>query len=407
MRDLIHDVLLQLQGYEGYYHSRKRKRSADAKAVYLETVEAILCDLVYRELESSGGCVFVSQSNQVLRKKSRYKGLALGKTLPDILKVMSAPEMEFVTLTPGKPRFTASDEGWAFTVKGKQTVMSAGPKVLSRIATFGIGFADIGRSTAEETIVLRGEKLHRDQPGALIEYADTEETSRLRQQLADINHWLETANIDCDQSAPHDRRLRRIFNNADLRQGGRLYGGFWQGMKGNDRLCSITIEDDSVVELDYGQMGLLLLYGLEGCKPPLGDLYDLSAFGLPVACRPGIKKVTQAAINSAKPLKRMPQGARKTIPTRIPLAKVMDAIQQRHPEIAQRFGGGIGLQLMRLESDILLDVLLTLKDRQIVALPVHDAVLVNASHEQEAKQVMIEVFHQQTGLIPEISIEYP
>jgi len=373
----------------------------------LETVDAILCDLVHRELVTPGGRVYVSQSNQVLRKKSRYKGVALGKTLPDILKVMLAPEMEFVTLTPGKARFAASDDGWAFTAKGKQTVMSAGPKLLSRIATFGIGFADVGRSAEEEVILLRGEKLRSDQPGPLVEYADTVQTFRLRQQLADINHWLEKADIDCDHTDTHDRRLRRIFNNADFEQGGRIYGGFWQSMKGNDRLASIKIDDDSMVELDYGQIGLLLLYGIEGCKPPAGDLYDLSEYGLPVSLRPGIKKVTQAAINSPRPLSRMPQGARKTISKMIPLAKVMEAIRQRHPEIAHRFGGGIGLRIMRLESDILMDVLLSLKDRKIVALPVHDAVLVNASHEQEAKQVMIETFQQHTGLIPEISIENP
>lgn len=407
MRDLIHSVMLQLDGYERHFGLRERKRSADAAAVYLDTVDAILCDLVHRELECAGGRVYVSQSNQVLRKKSRYKGRAMGKTLPDILKVMSAPEMGFATLTPGKPRFTASDEGWTFTVKGKQTLMSAGAKLLSRIETFSIGFTDIGRSPEEEIILLRGEKLRSDTSGPLVDYADTEETDRLRRQLVDINGWLEQADIECDQTDTHDRCLRRIFNNADFRQGGRLYGGFWQSMKGAERLCSIMIDDDSTVELDYGQMGLLLLYGLEECAPPSGDLYDLSEYGLPASCRPGIKKVTQAAINAAKPLARMPKGARKTIPKRVPLAKVMEAIRQRHPRIAHRFGGGIGMQIMRLESDILVDVLLTLKDREIVALPVHDAVLVNANYEEEAKMVMIDVFREHTGLMPEVTIEHP
>ena len=81
-----------------------------------------------------------------------------------------------------------------------------------------------------------------------------------------------------------------------------------------DRLSSIIIDDDSVVELDYGQMGLMLLYGLAEATPPEGDLYDLSAYGIPTSCRSGIKKVIQAAINSKKPLKRMPQGAREVLP---------------------------------------------------------------------------------------------
>ncbi len=154
-------------------------------------------------------------------------------------------------------------------------------------------------------------------------------------------------------------------------------------------------------------MGLLLLYGLEAATPPAGDLYDLSEYGIPVSCRPGIKKVIQAGINASKPLGRMPKGARKIIPNRISLAGVLAAVGKRHPLIAHRFGAGVGMLLMRKEADILVDVLLALKDRNITALPIHDAVLVNGNHEAEAKDVMIRVFREHVGLTPEISVEYP
>jgi hypothetical protein len=409
MKALVKEILGFMAEYEAYFNTRKRKRSFAAQEVYEATVEAIVCDLVHRELEVPGGQVHVSQSNQILRKKSRYKGVALGKTLPDVLKVMEAEEMSFVAITPGQRRYAIKDEALTFAVSGKQTSLAAGQKLLSRIERFNLTFADIGRCPKEEVVLLRGQKTREDTPGELVEYADTEETSALRQQMQTINAWLEQAEIECTNPTInlHDRRLKRIFNNSDFAQGGRLYGGFWQRMKHKERLSSIILDDDSVVELDYGQMGLLLLYGLEGGTPPAGDLYDLSEYGIPVSCRPGIKKVIQAAINASKPLRRLPKGARKTIPKRISLARVLDAVGKRHPLIAHRFGAAVGMQLMRKEADILVDVLLALKDRNIPALPVHDAVLVNGNHENSAKGVMIRVFEDHVGLTPEVKVEHP
>jgi len=409
MKEVVAEVLNQMGGYEEYHETRERKRSAESQVSYEGTVEAIVCDLVHSELEVAGGRVHVSQSNRILRKKSRYKGTALGKTLPDVLKVMAAEEMGFVVITPGQRKYTIKDETLTETVSGKQTTLTAGRKILSSIDKFKLTFADIGRSTEEEVIILRGPKVRGDKAGELIEYVDTEETINQRQQLQVINNWLGQADIECNNIPRinlHDRCLKRIFNNADFAQGGRLNGGFWQRLKHSERLESIILDDDSIAELDYGQMGLLLLYGVAGAVPPNGDLYDLSEYGIPISCRPGIKKVIQAAINAGKPLGRMPQGARKTIPEKISLFAVLEAVEKRLPAIAHRFGASIGMQLMRKESDILVDVLLALKSKNITALPIHDAVLVNGNYAEEAREIMIKVFKEHVKLTPEVTIEH-
>ena len=186
-----------------------------------------------------------------------------------------------------------------------------------------------------------------------------------------------------------------------------MYGGFWQKFGSVERLSSSIIDDDSVVELDYGQMGLMLLYGLAEATPSEGDLYDLSAYGIPTSCRSGIKNVIQAAINSKKPLKKMPQGARKSFPKGVTVGGVLKAVSQRHPEVYPYFNAGIGMKIMRLESNILVDVLLSLKAKGITALPIHDAILVNANYEAEARDVMKEEFRLKVGLLPEISTEHP
>lgn len=407
MREVLKEAMQLLGGYELFFELRKRKRSESAQATFELTVEAILCDLIYRELQEPRGRVHLSQSNQVLRKASRYKGKAMGKTLPGILKMLAAPELNYIKLIPGKANYVESEDGWSYAGGGKQTVIAAGRRLLSRIDEHCLAFTDFQRSDDEEIILLRGTKPQSNKPGPLIEYAETEETTRLRDQLKEINDWLSLADIESQWGDhTHDRRLRRIFNNSDFGQGGRLYGGFWQTMSHYDRLNSLLIDDDSIVELDFGQTGLLLLYSLERVQPPSGDLYDLSEFGIPTTCRPGIKRVIQAAINASKPLDRLPQGTRRSIPKRFTLSKIMDAVKAKHPLIAHRFNEAAGMKIMRIESGILVNVLLALKAGNITALPVHDAVLVNANFEEAARTVMQKVFFDATGLHVEVTASY-
>jgi hypothetical protein len=57
----------------------------------------------------------------------------------------------------------------------------------------------------------------------------------------------------------------------------------------------------------------------------------------------------------------------------------------------------IGFQLQRVESDILVAVLLTCLERGVVVLPIYDAVLCRASCADEVEQVMLEAFRAITG----------
>ena len=404
---LIAEVQTQMSGYEAYYGTRKRARRPADQVTYDRTVEAILCDLCAVELASENDSIHLPLSNKVLRSKSRYKGTALGKTLPDILKVMSAPEMSFVSVEKGHSTFKIVDDelNVAFA-GGQQTILKAGPKLLSRIERFDITRDDMGQAPEEEVLILRAPKRHSNSNAEYQEYEDDKTTLTLRQQMTDINAWLSTADITCNlpQVDPAHRRLRRIFNNSDFGQGGRLYGGFWQAMSSDERQEHILIEGDCCVELDYGQMSLAILYGLTGTKPPEGDLYDLSAEGIPTDYRKGIKTVIQALINSSKVPTKMPKGVRKLIPSRYTIKDILEAVARKHPAIYPQMTSGIGMQLFRKESDILVDVLETLRSEGIVALPVHDAVIVMDEHHLQATKIMKEVFEGHTGITPEVTL---
>ena len=160
-----------------------------------------------------------------------------------------------------------------------------------------------------------------------------------------------------------------------------------------------------IAECDYGQMSILLLYAEAEAQDqlPEGDLYDLSAYGIPQECRPGVKKVMQAIINSPDIPKRLPKGARKHIPTNISQKQILTAIEQKHPVIYPLMNSNRGMQLFRQESYILVDVLLTLQKYDVVALPIHDAVLVADEDKETAVMVMKEVFRKHTGIIPDVT----
>ena len=406
---LIAEVQTQMSGYEAYYETRKRARRPADQVTYNRTVEAILCDLCAVELEPNNDSIHLPLSNKVLRSKSRYKGTALGKTLPDILKVMSAPEMGFVVVEKGHSTFKIVDDelNVAFA-GGRQTILRAGPKLLSRIERFDITRDDLGPAPEEEVLVLRAPKRHSNSIAEYQEYEDDKTTLSLRQQMTDINAWLDTADISCSHPKvdPAYRRLRRIFNNSNFAQGGRLYGGFWQAMSSDERQEHILIEGDWCVELDYGQMSLLLLYAEAQVQDhvPVGDLYDLSEYGIPTECRKGIKKVMQAIINSPEAPRRLPKGSRKHFPPRINVKDILRAVEKKHPAIYPQMTSGIGMQLFRKESDILVDVLETLRSRGIVALPVHDAVVVRDDNSNKAKAVMKKVFREHTGITPDVTL---
>ena len=65
---------------------------------------------------------------------------------------------------------------------------------------------------------------------------------------------------------------------------------------------------------------------------------------------------------------------------------------------------GIGMQLFRKESDILVDVLEALRSEGIVALPVHDAVVVRDDISDKAKAVMKDIFRGHTGITPDVTL---
>jgi hypothetical protein len=84
---------------------------------------------------------------------------------------------------------------------------------------------------------------------------------------------------------------------------------------------------------------------------------------------------------------------------------VIGGIKKLHPAIAPLLGKGLGHLVQWHESQILVNVLLRLITKGIVALPVHDCVVVPESAAEEAWHVMLETYAYHTGLTTAVKRE--
>jgi hypothetical protein len=121
--------------------------------------------------------------------------------------------------------------------------------------------------------------------------------------------------------------------------------------------------------------------------------------------RDGVKKVFNSLLYATKPLARMPQGTRECFQRHVSIKQVVDLITEKHRPVAHLFCTGIGLRLMFKESCILIAALLELMDHGIVALPVHDALVVARRNLEVTKRVMLESFQRIAGVEGLVELE--
>jgi hypothetical protein len=384
-----------LLAHEEALKLRRRKRRQSDQETFEATMSAILCDLIHHHLKGFDGGLFITRSNRLLGTKSRYKPSAYGKTLPTVLDLMSEPGVGMVEQVIGRSNANGQN---------RSTTIRPGAWLLDRIISRGITLEDLSVSHRQEVIVLRRSKEDFWDEGGDREYEDDPTTRLYRTQMMEINALLRDADIIFDEAAlddcervvdDGDRHLRRIFTQGRFDCGGRLFGGFWQGLSKGERLRGLLIGGETVVELDYGQMAPRIVYGLSDVQPDQDDLYAIPRYG---SFRCGIKLVTNAMLFGSQRLSRMPRGARQHFRPHHKIEDVVEAIEEAHPLIRHQFFTGIGHQAQYIESQILVDVLLALKAREITALPIHDAILVPASGQEEARDVMLTCFHRHTGL---------
>lgn len=380
--DLIEQVVGQLLTYEAYKKTRQRKRNAKDMESFKKIVSAIISDLVHNRLTSPDKLLYISLSKRILGKPGRYTSPILSKVLPDILEILSAPEMSFVLTEKGHQGFDRSSN--------RRTTITCGSRLISLLSTHELSLHDLTQNLTQETIIMKAPKESYFDKGDWSGYEDSDLTMSYRTQLYSINSWLAEAEIHCDIDVDiSDRILKRHFANNSFESGGRLFGGFWQHMSKVQRKSTIVIDEESVTTLDFSQAAPRIAYGLAEAQPPIGDAYTLPCGKYN---RKDIKKIFNAMIYAQEPLKRFPKDTREAFERGTSFRDVQDAIMNHHKPISHLFGKGIGMKLMFIESQILISALLECQSRGIVALPVHDALIVPNSRKAEVRDIMLDSF---------------
>ena len=386
-KNLIRWLTHKIMAHEKALGYRKRQRQPAPQKKFEETVTAIICDMMYHHLCSPDEAISISRSHDVLCSGSRYIPPIYGKMMPDILDVMAEPALGFIKQDLGHQN--------PFRPFNPRTTIKAGKALIKHMREYGISLGDLTTCDQGEIILLKSTKDGFFDHKKLLEYEDTAQTIQYRTELKEINAWLKEADITCDpaitdkpdhQVDDRDRHMKRHFTNGSFDSGGRLFGGFWQPLNTQQRLDGIFIEEEDVAELDYSQMMPAIVYGLNNTVMPDHDAYILPGldYGIhPKQFRKGIKKVFNAIMFKDYRPKRMPQKTRQYIPQRYTIHDILGAIEETHVPIKHEFYQNRGHYYQFHETQILIKLLLELKERSIVALPIHDAVIVAGSKQRK------------------------
>lgn len=296
------------------------------------------------------------------------------------------PLYTYARIVPEVDRFEA--RGWIFHDRappgrlGRQSAMIATPLLIETME-HALRGTKMMIARPREPIILRNEE------GAMVGYSDTPERVAMRRRVEAQNEAIRGTDISGDLSAP----IVRIWNEGWDR-GGRAYalGGGWQSLPAEMRAL-VQIDGEPVVEIDFDCMHGAMLYGRAG-KPMPSDCYRIGHWP-----RAAAKRAFFILINATTASNARMAVAHKVILAAEPelqinhaiakAARLIQDIKEAHAPIASAFHSDAGAGLMLEDSMIADRVMLQMRQKAVVVLPVHDSFLVQKSKAGMLEEAMI------------------
>lgn len=209
---------------------------------------------------------------------------------------------------------------------------------------------------------------------------------------------VEEAEIDADQAEQDERtestdlhavHLYRVFSNDSWRQGGRFYGGFWQGLSKHDR-SRLLIDGEETVELDFQACHVRMCYHLSGLPLPI----DRDPYVIPDIApdlRSALKSLTLRLLG-AGPTSRVHRPEALKSWARKDYDGLVRRVTDEHPTLSSWFRGGHWATLQNLDSQIADAVMVDLTAQDVPCLPVHDSFIVPLSAEKKLALAMTDAW---------------
>lgn len=248
--------------------------------------------------------------------------------------------------------------------------------------------------TPRERIILR------DASGAPAPYKNSRDTDRWRKQVHRFNETLSDARIEYDgkiiregdsvwvkDSDSDDERmiwgtatlsLHRIWN-ENWRRNGRLYGCWVQNVAKESR-PALLLNGEPIAEPDYPALHCQLLYDRAGKFIPDAP-FEIDGWS-----RNDVKRAFYTMLNA-----RDHQSARRAITGQLRASgagELMQAVMVKHSAVSDHLCTGMGAHLMFTDSKIMCRNLIDLNRAGILALPIHDSVIVQAKNGSKAMEIM-------------------
>ena len=174
-------------------------------------------------------------------------------------------------------------------------------------------------------------------------------------------------------------RLRRVFSRASFDMGGRAYGP-WQSLPARHR-AMMLINGEPTLEPDFVALHPSIVYALRG--------FNLLATRMRQRNFP---RTWKAGFNIALNAKSY-SSARAAIARDLNLdmasaTRLLRAITLKHRAVSDLFFSDAGVRLMRIDSDIALNTVMSCQIKGIPVLPVHDSFITPARHAGQTAEIM-------------------
>lgn len=375
---------------------RKLKRSAKVRASFLSAVRLLVlnayaCHQVHRDL-----CFGVSVGISAFRSDGAYG--RMGLSYRSFTEAYEGLESRGYLVTVAKgfkdPR----------TGHGENTKIRGTDGLISRLR-YNLTSPLINLISDNEDRLLRfGRGVA---PGTLV--PDTDDTRQLIKNLKRINSmlvgcWADIYLTDQEFAGLNDRLLAkdepskakalginlsrrtlyRVFNRADLKQGGRFYGAWWQDVPQEYRRL-ITLNGKHTVEVDYSGIHPAILYAKLGLEAP-EDPYDIGI----AAKREAVKETFMVLLNAGKTIAAETKSSISA--HGVPFEQIAENLVSTHKPIAKFFGTKAALWLQNDDARLAELVMLRFADLSRPCLPIHDSFIVHQGLEHDLIDAMNEGF---------------
>lgn len=411
--DHIYREILTIGEIERQYPSRTKKY-----------VKVLALDLYVSYVMDHTAYIGISRHHNSY-KNDRYNALfikpELLKKITDWFRALGYIEFKIGFRSP-KDSNRDTDKGSCF---GRQSRMRATSKFIDLIETqHAVSPLMVKKYAGAETIILR------DSEKKKLLYDDTEETISMRSRLEKINALLDMTLMnlylpdedfhklnhrmingeimsDLEHEEPRGaidfsrRSLYRIFSNGSFDQGGRFYGGWWQGIPREFRK-HIRINHNITRECDFSGIHINFLYAQKNMDIPFHDPYHLD--GYPVGTRKVVKRSLLTMINAKdkpsalKSLRRQIADKEMILPDGInKIEEIIAPFEKKHEAIKEYFFSGQGVFLQKWDSRIAEEIMYSLANNRIPALPLHDSFIVSEHQERGLRAIMREAYDKIVG----------